>query len=249
MVGRGRVVAILRIAIMRSDSRFDARGGKANLHGAAEKRLHDEQRRDKGDAGRDSREETRRGPRSDLYCSRRHGVTGPVKKLESDMRRPEGDSRFLVGKRPNIDPQGRFSGADLLHDSFSTTVAPRTHSPRAAGAGPFARVEASARRSDRRGARCFDSVQGTGRWCGSTGECPPAESIATTPSKRENFSRIAGEKPPSAPDSLAASASATGFTMPSFSRLTLDLSASPAHRAMDQAPSLRRKRARPPRSP
>ena len=50
MVGRGRVVAILRVAIMRSDSRFDARGGKANLDVAAEKRLRDEQRRDKSDA-------------------------------------------------------------------------------------------------------------------------------------------------------------------------------------------------------
>jgi hypothetical protein len=42
MIGRGRVVAILRSAIMRSDSSFDARGGKANLVVAAEKRLRDE---------------------------------------------------------------------------------------------------------------------------------------------------------------------------------------------------------------
>jgi hypothetical protein len=57
-------------------------------------------------------------------------VTGPAKEIESDMRRPKGDSRFLVGKRPNIGPQGRFIGADPLHESFLTTVAPGTHSPR-----------------------------------------------------------------------------------------------------------------------
>lgn len=85
MVVRGRVVAILRIAIMRSDCRFDARGGKANLPVAAKKRLHDEQRRDKGDAVGESREETRRGARSDFCCSRHHGVTGPAEEFESDM--------------------------------------------------------------------------------------------------------------------------------------------------------------------
>ena len=53
---------------MRSDLRFDACGGKTNLYVAAKKRLHEEQRRDKGDAVGDSREETPRGARSDLCC-------------------------------------------------------------------------------------------------------------------------------------------------------------------------------------
>ena len=68
MIGRGRVIAISRVAIMRSDLRFDACGGKTNLYVAAKKRLHEKQRRDKGDAVGDSREETPRGARSDLCC-------------------------------------------------------------------------------------------------------------------------------------------------------------------------------------
>ena len=130
MIGRGRVVAILRIAIVRSDSRFDARGGKANLRVAAKKRLHDEQRRDEGDAAGESREEARRGARSDLCCSRRHRMTGPAKEFEDDTRRRKGHSRFLVGRRPNIGAQDRFNGAALLHDSFLTSVAPKTQLPR-----------------------------------------------------------------------------------------------------------------------
>ncbi len=77
MVGRGRVIAISRVAIMRYDSRFDARGGKANLHVAANERLRDEQHREKRDVVGESPEEAHRGARSDVCCSRRHGLPGP----------------------------------------------------------------------------------------------------------------------------------------------------------------------------
>jgi hypothetical protein len=100
-------------------------------------------------------------------------VTGPAKEFESDTPRHEGDSRFLVGKRPNIGAQGRSFEADLPHDSFSMIVAPGTLLPRDSRTGRSPAWKRSARRSVR-DARDARPCSGNGPMVGIDWRMSPA---------------------------------------------------------------------------